>query len=220
MKRAEQVVESAGAREVRMRRAMFLTCALAIAVAAGVSGAMMDARTVHGAGRVVARAKSGGQAAQPAQQAARLLKALQGTWAITDTLAPDAKNPKGVVGAGTIVWRPGPGGYSAVEEFHSKQGEQDVTGFGMMWWDEAANGYHTIWCDSTNPGGCIDFKNAAKWDGDELVLQEDYESKGKKFTFKEVFGEITATGFRQTLYGGEAGKELKVDEVIEGKRKN
>lgn len=154
-----------------------------------------------------------------ASASARLLKAMEGTWTITDTLSPDAKNPKGVQGAGTIVWRPGPGGFSVVEEFHSKQGEQDVNGLGMMWWDEGSKGFHTIWCDSTNPGGCIDFKNVARWEGPDLVLQEDYELNGKKFTFKEVFGEFSELGFKQTLYGGEAGKDLKVDEVIEAKRK-
>jgi hypothetical protein len=47
-----------------------------------------------------------------------------------------------------------------------------------------------------------------------LVLLEDYELNGKKFTFKEVFGDITATAFTQTLFGGESGKELKVDQTI------
>ena len=87
-----------------------------------------------------------------------------------------------------------------------------------MWWDEAAQGYHTIWCDSTNPGGCIDFKNVARWDGPNLVLQEDYEANGKKFTFKEVFSDISITSFTQTLYGAEVGHELKVDQVIHAKR--
>lgn len=165
-----------------------------------------------------ARSTKKAQEPRPGAQTEKLLKSLQGVWTITDKLSPDASNPQGVTGAGTIVWRAGPGGYSAVEEFRSKQGQNDVTGLGMMWWDKSANGYHTIWCDSTNPTGCIDFKNAAQWQRADLVLQEDYESNGKKFTFREVFGEITANSFKQTLYGGEAGKDLKVDEVIEARR--
>jgi hypothetical protein len=50
------------------------------------------------------------------------------------------------------------------------------------------------------------------------VLVEDYEMKGKKFTFKEVFGDITPQSFTQTLYGAEAGAPLKVDQVIYAKR--
>jgi hypothetical protein len=33
--------------------------------------------------------------------------------------------------------------------------------------------------------------------------------------FKEIFGDITETGFTQTLYGGEVGGELKVDQTIQ-----
>jgi hypothetical protein len=44
---------------------------------------------------------------------------------------------------------------------------------------------------------------------------QDYEVNGKKVVFKEVFGDIAPGGFTQTLYGGEAGKELKVDQIIQ-----
>ena len=171
----------------------------------------------------VAKDISGQAAAQPPSkpdsQVGRLLRALEGTWSITDQLMPDAASPKGKTGAGTIIWRPGPGGFSAVEEFRSQQGDVEVTGLGELWWEDAIHGYHTIWCDSTNPGGCIDFKNAAHWEGSTLVLQEDYEVNGKKFTFREVFGDITQDSFTQTLYGGEAGGSLKVDEIIHGRKR-
>jgi hypothetical protein len=156
---------------------------------------------------------------KPDAQMGRLLRALEGTWSITDEFVPDTSSPKGKTGAGTIIWRPGPGKYSAVEEYRSMQGDVEVTGLGELWWEDALHGYHTIWCDSTNPGGCIDFKNAARWEGSNLVLQEDYETKGKKYTFKEVFGEITPDSFTQTLYGGEAGGTLKVDEIIHARRR-
>jgi len=171
----------------------------------------------------VANDVSGQAAAQPPSkpdsQMGRLLRALEGTWSITDQLMPDAASPKGKTGTGTIIWRPGPGGFSAVEEFRSQQGDVEVAGLGQLWWEDAIHGYHTIWCDSTNPGGCIDFKNAAHWEGSTLVLQEDYEVNGKKFTFREVFGDITQDSFTQTLYGGEAGGSLKVDEIIHGRKR-
>jgi hypothetical protein len=151
-------------------------------------------------------------------QIERLLRELSGTWSITEEFAPATGSPKGKTGQGTIIWRPGPGGYSAVEEYRSKQGDEEISGLGEFWWDEAAHGYHTIWCDSTNPTGCIDFKNVARWEKSDLVLQEDYEVKGRRYTFKEVFGNITDDSFTQTLYGGDAGGSLKVDQVIHGKR--
>lgn len=155
---------------------------------------------------------------QPGPQIERLIKTFDGGWAITEELAPDASSPKGKTGNGDIIWRLGPGGFSLIEEYRSKQGNAEIRGMGVFWWDDAAQGYRTIWCDSTNPGGCIDFKNVARWEGSNLVLQEDYETNGKKFTFKEVFSDISITKFTQTLYGAEVGHELKVDQVIHADR--
>jgi len=151
---------------------------------------------------------------KPGPQIAKLLHALEGTWIIHEKLAPDATLPNGATGEGRIVWHPGPGAFSVIEDYQSKQGDRQVTGLAVFWWDDSAGGYRNIWCDSTNPGGCISFKNVARWDDDQLVLVEDYEINGKKFTFKEVFGDITSAGFTQTLYGGESGKELKIDQTI------
>jgi hypothetical protein len=155
---------------------------------------------------------------KPSAQITRLLQSLEGTWSIKDELAPDKNSPDGKTGIGTIVWRPGPGGFSVIEEFRSQQGDEEVTGLGEFWWVDTANGYHTIWCDSTNPGGCIDFKNSARWEGSKLVLEEDYEINRKKFTFREEFTDFTATTFTQTLYGGPLGGPLKVDETIHATR--
>lgn len=164
-------------------------------------------------GSAVATVPSQAQKKQESQME-QLIEAFKGQWVISEELAPDAPSPKKKSGMGDIVWRVGPGGFSLVEEYRSKQGDQEINGLGVFWWDDTAQGYHTIWCDSTNPGGCIDFKNAAKWDGPNLVLREDYEANDKKFTFKEVFSDISITHFTQTLYGAEAGHELKVDQVI------
>lgn len=148
-------------------------------------------------------------------QIAKMLLAFEGTWSIKEKFAPDVGSPNGAAGEGRIVWRAGPGGFSVIEEYQSRRSSMEVTGLGAFWWDEAAQGYRTIWCDSTNPGGCISFKNVARWEGPQFVLVEDYEVNGKKVTFKEVFGDITPGAFTQTLYGGEAGKELKVDQIIQ-----
>jgi hypothetical protein len=158
------------------------------------------------------------QKPKPCPQVERLLRAFEGTWAINEEIAPDSTLPKGATGKGMIVWRPGPGGFSVVEDYKSKQGAREVTGLGVFWGDESAGGYHSIWCDSTNPGGCISFKNVARWEGTQLVLVEDYKTNGKQFTFKEVFGDIAPGTFTQTLFGGEIGGELKVDQTIHARK--
>jgi len=148
-------------------------------------------------------------------QMEKLLRAFEGAWTIKEKFAPDASSPKGATAEGQIAWRAGPGKFSLIEEYRSKRESAEVTGLGVFWWDEAAQGYRTIWCESTNPGGCISFKNVAHWEGPQLTLVEDYEVNGKKVIFKEVFGDIAPNAFTQTLYGGEAGKELKVDQIIQ-----
>ncbi len=171
----------------------------------------------------IGQAGSAGKAAaepqaKPLAGAQKMLQALEGKWSIVEELAPDASSPSGGKGEGQIVWRFGPGGYSVIEEYQSREGNRDISGVGVFWWDDALHGFKTIWCDSTNPGGCISFGNVLHWEGPNLVLTENYEVKGKKLTFKEVFGDITPQAFTQTLYGGEAGGPLKIDQVIHAKR--
>jgi hypothetical protein len=184
---------------------------VAIGLLAGVGAVAQAGQGQAAAERVPAEPKG-------SPQIEKLLRAFEGTWSIKEKFAPDAGSPNGATGGGQIVWRAGPGRFSVIEEYRSKRESAEVTGLGVFWWDEAAQGYRTIWCESTNPGGCISFKNVARWEGTQLVLVEDYEVSGKKVIFKEVFGEIATGGFTQTLYGGEAGKELKVDQTIQAKK--
>ena len=184
---------------------------VAIGLLAGVGAGAHAGQRQAAAERVPAEPKG-------SPQIEKLLRAFEGTWSIKEKFAPDAGSPNGATGGGQIVWRAGPGKFSVIEEYRSKRESAEVTGLGVFWWDEAAQGYRTIWCESTNPGGCISFKNVARWEGPQLVLVEDYEVSGKKVIFKEVFGDIAAAGFTQTLYGGEAGKELKVDQTIQAEK--
>jgi hypothetical protein len=180
---------------------------VAIGLLAGVGAAAQAGQGQAAAAQVSSEPKGN-------PQMEKLLRAFEGTWAIKEKFAPGAGSPNGATGGGQVVWRAGPGRFSVIEEYRSKRESAEVAGLGVFWWDEAAQGYRTIWCESTNPGGCISFKNVARWEGPQLVLVEDYEVHGKKVIFKEVFGDIAPRGFTQTLYGGEAGKELKVDQII------
>ena len=90
-----------------------------------------------------------------------------------------------------------------------KESSGEVSGLGVGWWDEKARRYRALWCDSENPAGCILMAHLAKWEGDQFVLRDEFQRNGKRFDFKEVFSEITPTSFTQTLYQGEAGRDLK-----------
>jgi len=139
----------------------------------------------------------------------KLFKAFLGAWRVTEKIESSETMPNGGVGEGEEVYRSGPGGVSIIEEIHLKQTTGEISGLGVGWWDQQAQGYRAVWCDSENPSGCILMAHLAKWEGDQFVLRDEFERNGKKFDFKEVFSEITPTSFTQTLYQGETGKELK-----------
>ena len=134
-------------------------------------------------------------------QIEKVLRAFEGTWSIKEKFAPDAGSPNGAAGEGQIVWRAGPGRFSVIEEYRSKRESTEVTGLGVFWWDEAAQGYRTIWCESTNPGGCISFKNVARWEGPQLALVEDYEVNGKKVTLRRCLATLRREDSRRFCMG-------------------
>jgi hypothetical protein len=162
----------------------------------------------------VASAQSSGAAApsppQPSPEIKRLVEALSGTWSITLKIEPNESLPKGGGGKGEEVWKPGPGGLSLIEDYHSTGDEGEISGWGVAWWDNHAQRYQVTWCDSGNPGGCAVIKHGAKWEGSKVVAMDEWQENGKMVTLKEVFSDITPTSFKQTLYQGESGAELKM----------
>jgi len=156
-----------------------------------------------------AQQKSIGTTRQPSPEMQRLFNTFLGTWRITEKIEPSEAMPNGGAAEGTEVYRAGPGGVSIIEEIHLKESTGEISGLGIGWWDEKAHGYKALWCDSQNPNGCILMAHLAKWERDQFILRDEFEKNGKKFNFKEVFSEITPASFTQTLYQGEAGKELR-----------
>lgn len=137
-----------------------------------------------------------------------------GTWSIQIKYAPTPEMPKGGTGAGTEIWRPGPGGLSVIEEYHEKNEKGDVEGLGLAWWDSKAQGQRFVWCENSNPNGCYVSKEVAKWDGTSLVWNEEQENAGKKRVYSEVFRDVSPTSFTQVLGEGEPGEPLKTTVTI------
>jgi len=152
---------------------------------------------------------SQGEPPAPSDQLQKLLRTLGGTWSITYTREATEQLPKGGTGAGREVFRPGPGGASLVEEFRAREGTRDVSGLGLAWWDESAQGFRAVWCADDNPAGCGMMSGLAHFDGADFVLTDEFEMMGKKMAFREIFSNITTMSFTQTLYQGEAGGELR-----------
>jgi hypothetical protein len=118
-------------------------------------------------------------------EANKLLKALQGTWAVTEHY------DGGGTGKGTESWRPGPGNRSVIEDYHSVDDHGKVfTGLAIGWWDGQAKGFRITWCDDQE--GCRLL--SASWKSDTWIVRDT--------AFEEVFSDITAASFTQTLYVG------------------
>ena len=127
----------------------------------------------------LASAAAGGPP-EPSPQMQRLLRTLSGTWAITYTIDSGDRSPNGGTGQGKEVYRPGPGGASLIEEFHSREGTTEVSGLGLAWWDEQAQGYRAVWCDNSNPGGCGVMAHPAHFEGNDFVLTDEFEMMGDR----------------------------------------
>jgi len=146
---------------------------------------------------------------KPGPEMRRLIDTLAGTWNISEVYEPSEWAPKGGTGRGQEVFRAGPGGLSLIEDYRSTTPTGELSGLSVTWWDGKAGGYRAIWCDSTNPGGCVVMSKLATWEGDRFVLGDDFERNGKKVSFREVLSDITPTSFTQTIYQGESGGEPK-----------
>jgi len=144
----------------------------------------------------------------PTHEMQRLANMLAGRWSVGQAFEPRG-GPKGVVGQGTEVWRPGPGARSLIEELQTRVGDREFSGLGVIWWDTQAQGYRVIWCGSANPRGCVVMSKLAHWEGDQFVVGDEFERDGRKVVYREVFSDFTPDSFTQTIYEGESGGELK-----------
>lgn len=145
----------------------------------------------------------------PAHEMQRLTNMLAGRWSVGQAFEPRGGMPKGAVGEGTEVWRPGPGARSLIEELQTRVGDREFSGLGVIWWDSQAQGYRVIWCGSANPRGCVVMSKLAHWEDDQFVVGDEFERDGKKVVYREVFSDFTPDSFTQTIYEGESGGELK-----------
>jgi hypothetical protein len=145
-------------------------------------------------------------------------QSLTGNWSIEFTANPSDTLPKGGVGHGSEEWKPGPGGLSFIEEYHSVGDEGEITGRGVYWWDEHLNRIEVLWCANYLPSGCEIVSDGGSWDGDRLILKNRWESAGKAHFVKEVFSDFSQTSFTQTIYQGESLEKLSLAYIFHAKK--
>jgi hypothetical protein len=122
----------------------------------------------------------------PAAEIGRLTKMLLGNWDVVATLEPNAIRVKGRKDTGTNRIVLGPGGRSVIENYHTDGDSGSRSALGILWWDAAAQGYRTMFCDNADPAGCSVYDGLGHWEGDDLVFKFKRVRNGDKIEGKEV----------------------------------
>ena len=149
---------------------------------------------------VGANAQSLTSAPKPSPEIVQLTKSLEGEWSLSVQFEPNSSAPNGLVNTGEETWRPGPGGFTLLEEEHLRTPEGDLSLLGIVWWYSADKSFHGMECQNLLPYTC-DVKGAQNditmnWDGKQFVIDEvETSTSGKKSIWHEVWSDITPTSF-------------------------
>lgn len=153
-------------------------------------------------------------APQPASELQSLTKALSGEWSLSVKFEPTSSAPNGLIKTGEETWRPGPGGFTLIEEEHLRMPEGNLFLLGVVWWNTANKAFGGMDCQNLMPYTC-DVKAAQtdikmNWDGKQFVIDEvETSPAGKKSMWHEVWSDITPTSFVQTGEYGDPGGPRK-----------
>ncbi len=161
-----------------------------------------------------AKAQSLTSAPQPSPEIKNLTKALTGEWSLSVKFEPSVSAPNGLANSGEETWRPGPGGFTLLEEEHLRMPEAEGFLLGIVWWNTATKSFHGMECQNLLPYTC-DVKGAQNditmnWDGKQFVIDEvETSTSGKKSIWHEAWSDITPTSFVQTGEYGDPGAPRK-----------
>jgi len=157
-----------------------------ICVAFALAQDSMDKKPAGDMGKKSSDMSMGMPMPKPSSEQIKMNKMMLGTWHTAETFEVSDMMPKGGKGTGTAVIKPGPGGLSVVEDYHSHSAAGSFEGHGVFWWDDKAQGYKSVWCDSTTPSGCVVSNGLGKWEGENLVFNDEQDMMGKKQAMKDT----------------------------------
>ena len=131
---------------------------------------------VYGISIATAKAQSLTSVPKPSAEIVGLTKALKGEWSLSVKFEPSASEPNGLANTGEETWRPGPGGFTLLEEEHLRTPEGDLSLLGIVWWNTANKSFRGMECQNLLPYTC-DVKGAQNditmnWDGKQFVIDE------------------------------------------------
>jgi uncharacterized protein DUF1579 len=188
---------------------------VALCVLAGVLAlAAQDKKPADHSGKAKGKAKAehsqeqgapGGTATKQAAEMQKALQAMQGTWSTKAVFEKSEMMPNGGTDTGTAVFKPGPGGLSMTQEYHSKGAMGNFHGMGLTWFDPKDGNFHSIWCDGMTPSGCAE-AGVGKWDGDKIVMNTKFDMGGKSLDMHSTLGPFEGNTFTYHEDVGENGQ--------------
>jgi hypothetical protein len=131
------------------------------------------------------------RAPERAPEIERLAKMLIGNWDVVASLEPSVTRAKGRKDKGSNRIVLGPGGRSVIQNYHTDGDSGSRTALGILWWDEKAKGYRTMFCDNADPAGCSVYDGLGRWEGDDLVFTFRLARDGNRIDGKEVFSSVS-----------------------------
>lgn len=115
--------------------------------------------------------------AQPSLEMQRLSRALVGDYHVVETHHARPGAAEWSI-TGTARYRPGPDGFSVVEEYQSNNPRGPFTAIAVLWWDADLRAFKHFECETGEPCGIV--PDTGRWDGDSVVFTREAERNGRK----------------------------------------
>ena len=139
----------------------------------------------------------------PHNEMQQLSHVFAGRWSGKITSDPGSRQE----GTADEIWRLSPDQLTLVEENHMNTAKGDSYDYAALWWNPKAHKYEGIWCAEINDEGCSGFDATLK--DNQVEMTGEWEQKGHRRTWREVFARPDQSSSIQTLDIGEPGGELK-----------
>jgi hypothetical protein len=142
------------------------------------------------------------RAVEPSAELQSLIHALSGKWSLSVKFEPSPEMPNGGDLSGEETWRPGPGGFTLIEEERLPTPGGDIFLLGIIWWDKRTMSFQGMECNSQLPSSC-DPKGSINditlaWDGKQFAIREREIHGSKQTIWHEVWSDISENSFIQT----------------------
>jgi hypothetical protein len=111
------------------------------------------------------------------------LKFYLGEWDYTETYANSASYPNGGKNTGVYTSKPGPGGNSLLNGFHSQGPVGDFEGLMVMTWDPKEKSYKSYVFGNNFPGAVVE---TGQFEGDALVFRTEFSVGGATLKLRNV----------------------------------